>query len=234
MLTNTNVVARRMSTAILTPRLATVSVQLDFRSGGPGTPDTFERPDMARERTLAGLVWAGGALVLAAALAAQSPKPMPRGLPPSKMQYPLEWEFKTPPPRGTVTPGSACEVAEEYVRQVNFQRPAMGLSELFADDAELLQDRGRLLKGRAAIHAFYSTTDGGRAVIPVAFIDSGAECYMEIAIQRYGPDETFRLAGTRHFTVNPEGRISRLVFFSYGSGGAAANAAGSPGRGRER
>ena len=187
---------------------------------------------MAGDRTLAGVALTGGALALAAVLAAQSPKPMPRGLPPSKMQYPLEWEFKTPPPRGMVTPGSACEVAEEYVRQVNLERPAMGVSGLFAEDAELLQDRGRLLKGRAAIHAFYSTTDGGRAVIPIAFIDSGAECYMEISIQRYGPDETFRLAGTRHFTINPAGRISRLVFFSYGTGGAANNPAGSPGRGR--
>jgi len=163
---------------------------------------------------------AGGLLALTVALAAQTPKPMPKGLPPSKLHYPLEWEFKTPPPRGPVTPGSACEVAEEYVRQVNAKRPAMGVSELFAQDAELLQDRGRLLKGRKAIHEFYSTTDGGRAVIPIAFLDSGAECYMEIAIQRYGPDETFRLAGTRHFTINANGEISRLVFFSYGSGGA--------------
>jgi hypothetical protein len=174
-------------------------------------------------------------VALIAVVSAQSPAPMPKGLPPSTMRYPLEWEFKTPPPRGTVRPGSACVVAEEYVRQVNDKRPAMGVSELFADDAELLQDRGRLLKGRAAIHAFYSTTDGGRAVVPIAFIDSGAECYMEISIQRYGPDETFRLAGTRHFTIDPAGTISRLVFFSYGSGGNAQgqqNDAGPAGQGR--
>lgn len=175
-------------------------------------------------------------IALSAVVGAQSPAPMPKGLPPSAMRYPLEWEFKTPPPRGTVRPGSACVVAEEYVRQVNAKRPAMGVSELFADDAALLQDRGRLLTGRPAIHAFYSTTDGGRAVIPIAFIDSGAECYMEIAIQRYGPDETFRLAGTRHFTIDPAGKISRLVFFSYGSGGnttAPPNDAGAAGQGRD-
>lgn len=165
-------------------------------------------------------------LVLSGTLIAQTPTPMPKGLPPTTMRYPLEWEFKMPPPRGTVRPGSACVVAEEYVRQVNAQRPAMRLSELFAKDAELLQDRGRLLKGRAAIHAFYSTTDGGRAVIPIAFIDSGAECYMEIALQRYGPDETFRLAGSRHFTIDPEGKISRLIFFSYGTGGGGRGAQG--------
>src|SRR5688500_17014800 len=146
---------------------------------------------MARSRTWPGVVLAGGLLALTAGLAAQTPKPMPKGLPPSTLRYPLEWEFKTPPPRGTVTPGSACEVAEEYVWQINFKRPATGVGDLFAEDAELLQDRGRLLKGRKAIHAFYGSTDGGRAVIPIAFLDSGAECYMEIAIQRYGPDETF-------------------------------------------
>jgi hypothetical protein len=169
------------------------------------------------------------ALAFSAVVGAQSPASMPKGLPPSTMRYPLEWEFKSPPPRGAVRPGSACVVAEEYVRQVNEKRPAMRLSELFADDAELLQDRGRLLKGRAAIHAFYSTTDGGRSVIPIAFIDSGAECYMEISIQRYGPDETFRLAGTRHFTIDPAGKISRLVFFSYGSGGTAQGQSNAPG-----
>jgi len=187
---------------------------------------------MVRRRTVA-VVYC--VLALSVVVSAQLPAPMPKGLPPSTMRYPLEWEFKTPPPRGTVKPGSACVVAEEYVRQVNESRPAMKVSELFADDAELLQDRGRLLKGRAVIHAFYSTTDGGRAVIPIAFIDSGAECYMEIAIQRYGPDETFRLAGTRHFTIDPAGKISRLVFFSYGSGGGAQGGQGgttAPGQGR--
>lgn len=178
------------------------------------------------------LIGVCGALALSAAVGAQAPAAIPKGLPPTTMRYPLEWEFKRPPPRGTVTPGSACVVAEEYVRQVNASRPAMNLSELFAEDAELLQDRGRLLKGRQAIHAFYSTTDGGRAVIPIAFIDKGAECYMEIALQRYGPDETFRLAGTRHFTIDPEGKISRLVFFSYGSGGGGQGGSAPPGQGR--
>ena len=113
-----------------------------------------------------------------------------RPLPPSKMKYPLEWAFKTPPPRGTVTPGSACEVAEEYVRQINAKRPAMGVSELFAEDGVVLQGGGKLLRGRKEIHGFYSVTDAGRGVIPLSFIDNGAECYMEIAIQPYGPDET--------------------------------------------
>ena len=177
-----------------------------------------------------------GVLVSTGLAGAQAPAAVPKGLPPTAMKYPLEWEFKAPPPRGVVKPGSACVVAEEYVRQVNAKRPAMGVSELFAENAELLQDRGRLLKGRGAIHAFYSTTDGGRAVIPIAFIDSGAECYMEISIQRYGADETFRLAGTRHFTIDPTGKISRLVFFSYGSGGGGAQGgqggATAPGQGR--
>src|SRR5262249_8629114 len=66
-------------------------------------------------------------------------------LPPSLMRYPLEWEFKTPPPRGTVTPGSACEVAEEYVRQINAKRPATGVADLFAEDGLVLQGRGKLL-----------------------------------------------------------------------------------------
>ena len=140
-----------------------------------------------------------------------------RPLPPSKMKYPLEWAFKTPPPRGTVTPGSACEVAEEYVRQINAKRPALGIADLFAEDGVILQGGGRLLRGRKEIHGFYSITDAGRGVIPLSFIDNGAECIMEMAIQSYGPDETWRLAGSRHFTMAPDRQIARLVFFGYDS-----------------
>ena len=133
------------------------------------------------------------------------------------MKYPLEWVFKTPPPRGTVTPGSACEVAEEYVRQINAKRPALGIADLFAADGVILQGGGKLLRGRQEIHGFYSVTDAGRGVIPLSFIDNGAECVMEIAIQAYGPDEPWRLAGARHFTITPDRQIARLVFFGYDS-----------------
>jgi hypothetical protein len=144
------------------------------------------------------------------AAAAQKPP-----LPPSTMRYPLEWAFKVPPPRGTVTPNSACEVAEEYVRQINAKRPATGVAELFAEDGVVLQGRGKVLRGRKEIHGYYDVTDGGRGVIPLSFLDNGAECVMEIAIQRYGPDETWRLAGARHFTIGPNREITRLIFFDY-------------------
>jgi hypothetical protein len=156
--------------------------------------------------------------------AAQTRKP----LPPSQMKYPLEWAFKMPPPRGTVTPGSACEVAEEYVRQINASRPAMGIADLFAEDGVVLQGGGKVLRGRKEIHGFYSATDAGRGVIPLSFIDSGAECVMEIAIQAYGPDETWRLAGSRHFTMTVDRQIARLVFFDYGNVPPATGRQGAP------
>ena len=136
-------------------------------------------------------------------------------LPASPMTYPLTWEFKEPPPRGMVTPGSACEVAEEYVRQINAKRPATKVADLFAEDGVVLQGRGKVLRGRQEIHGFYDFADNGRGVIPLSFLDHGAECVMEIAIQRYGPDETWRLAGARHFTIGPDRQITRLIFFDY-------------------
>jgi hypothetical protein len=154
------------------------------------------------------------------AITAQKPP-----LPPSKMQYPLEWAFKVPPPRGAVTPGSACEVAEEYVRQINAKRPATGVGDLFAEDAVVLQGKGKVLRGRKEIHGFYDVTDAGRGVIPLSFLDNGAECVMEIAIQRYGPDATWRLAGARHFTIGPDRQITRLIFFDY-DGNVAPPASG--------
>jgi hypothetical protein len=150
-------------------------------------------------------------LILAPNLAEAQKPP----LPPTKMNYPLEWAFKVPPPRGTVTPNSACEVAEEYVRQINAKRPATGVGDLFAEDGVVLQGRGKVLRGRKEIHGFYDVTDAGRGVIPLSFLDNGAECVMEIAIQRYGPDETWRLAGARHFTIGRDRLITRLVFFDY-------------------
>ncbi len=135
--------------------------------------------------------------------------------PASTMNYPLTWEFKDPPPRGSVTPNSACEVAEEYVRQINAKRPATKVADLFAEDGVVLQGRGKLLRGRQEIHGFYDFADNGRGVIPLSFLDHGAECVMEIAIQRYGPDETWRLAGARHFTIGPDRQITRLIFFDY-------------------
>lgn len=175
-------------------------------------------------RWVAWLITAAALTVLPSSITAQARKP----LPPSKMQYPLEWSFKTPPPRGTVTPDSACEVAEEYVRQINASRPAMGISELFAEDGVVFQGGGKLLSGRKEIHAFYSMTDAGAGVIPLAFIDNGAECVMEIAIQSYGTNQPWRLAGARHFTLTPDRRIARLLFFDYGSVPPSTGRQGKP------
>lgn len=174
--------------------------------------------------------WAAGLLAVAAAAwlplsaEAQGRKP----LPPSKMAYPLEWAFTTPPPRGTVTPDSACEVAEEYVRQINASRPALGIAGLFAEDGVAFQGGGKLLRGRQEIHAFYSATDAGAGVIPLSFVDNGAECFMEIAIQAYGPNQPWRLAGVRHFTITPDRKIARLLFFDYGSVPPATGRQGKP------
>jgi hypothetical protein len=174
--------------------------------------------------------WVGGFIAaiamtgLPSSVASQARKP----LPPSKMKYPLEWTFKTPPPRGTVTPDSACEVAEEYVRQINASRPAMGIADLFAEDGMVFQGGGKLLRGRAEIHAFYSATDAGAGVIPLAFIDNGAECVMEIAIQAYGANQPWRLAGSRHFTLTPDRKIARLLFFDYANTPPATGRQGKP------
>ena len=178
--------------------------------------------------------WTRGIVVLGAlamvpglspgSAAAQSRSP----LPPSQMRYPLEWAFKTPPPRGPVAPGSACEVAEEYVRQINASRPAMGIADLFAEDGVVLQGGGKLLRGRKEIHGFYSVTDAGRGVIPLSFIDNGAECVMEIAIQGYGSNEPWKLAGARHFTISPDRKIARLLFFDYGGVPPATGRQGKP------
>lgn len=132
-------------------------------------------------------------------------------LPPSTLQYPLVWEFQTPPPRATPAAGSACETANQYVNLIGAKR-GREVPELFAEDGVFLF-QGRLRRGRKEIHGFYDTVNV-RGAIPVSFTDKGAECFMELA-NLSGGDDTWRLTAIDHFTVTPNRQIARLVIWAY-------------------
>jgi hypothetical protein len=162
------------------------------------------------------LSWSVAGLLLSASLvAAQTRGP----LPPSRIQYPFGFEFKTEPPRGTVTPGSACEVADQYVRLVAAKRPATDVPELFAEDGVFLYE-GKLRRGRKEIHEFYDHADAAGGAIPISFTDHGAECFMEVAVLPYGSD-TWQLGVSDHFTITPDRKIARLIIYSHVRGTGA-------------
>ena len=142
-------------------------------------------------------------------------------IPPSTMQYPLVWEFESPPPRATPTPGSACEAADRYVKLIAAKR-AKEVPELFAEDGVFLF-QGQVRRGRKEIHGFYDDVNL-RGAIPISLIDSGAECIMELANLTTAGDDIWRLSAIDHFTVAPDGQIARLVIYVQRS---LASAAGS-------
>jgi hypothetical protein len=165
-------------------------------------------------------------VVVAAGISAPAPAASQARIPPSTLEYPLVWEFKTPPARAVAAAGSSCEVAQQYVTLVAAKR-AKEIPDLFAEDGVFLF-QGRLRKGRAEIHGFYDTVNV-RGVIPISFTDKGAECFMETA-NLVGNDDIWRLTAVDHFTIAPDRKIARLIIWTYTRSAAAVAPAPSPPR----
>ena len=92
---------------------------------------------------------------------------------------------KESPPRGTVTPNSACEVAERVTSgksTPNDPRPASPIS--LPEDGVVLQGRGCIARPERNPRILRCDRRRPRRD-PLSFLDNGAECVMEIAIQRY-------------------------------------------------
>jgi hypothetical protein len=165
------------------------------------------------------LMIASGVLVSPAAVDAQE------RIPPSTLPYPLVSEFKGPPPPATARPDSACKAAEHYSTLIRSRR-AKEVPDLFAEDGVLLT-RGEVRRGRKEIHGFYDALTGTGAT-PIAFIDSGAECFMELASRQVDAD-IWRITAVDHFTVAPDGKIARLLIYSSNQQ-TGAPASGAPTR----
>lgn len=143
--------------------------------------------------------------------------------------WPTEVAFDTPPPRAEPTPGSACEIANQYVTNTAADRSAEN-PKLFAKDGALIAVEDRVLHGAELANFFINSHVPG--AIPLSFIDRGDECIMEIAgmrpnLQKGLPDQ-YRLVAIDHFTLDSSRHIKRLViFFRFRpyTDAAAANAA---------
>ena len=129
--------------------------------------------------------------------------------------WPTEVLFASPPPRAKPTPGSACEIANQYVTFIGTDR-APEVPKLFAQDADFIGVENRVLHGRPAIAGFYNTVHQAGAV-PLSLIDRGNECIMELAGRRPNPEkgkpDIYPLVAIDHFTLNQHREIKRLVIF---------------------
>ena len=114
--------------------------------------------------------------------AAGPPKPP---LPPSTMRYPLGVGVQSCPPCGTVTPNSACEVAEEVTSgkpTPNDPQPASPIS--LPRTASCFRGRGRCCAAGERNPRILRCDRRRPRCDPLSFLDNGAECVMEIAVRR--------------------------------------------------
>jgi hypothetical protein len=145
-----------------------------------------------------------------------APEPAVRSAtPPSTLTYPVTDTFATRPLAATPRPGSACEAAGKYAEHIG-RHEGDKIADLFAEDGEMLHvATDKVYKGRAEINALYTApVSNVPSATPISFIDSGAECFMELGnLNRHAAGDKYLLSAIDHFTVNPQGQITRLIIY---------------------
>jgi len=105
----------------------------------------------------------------------------------------------------------AVRAAQRYVELATGDAKG-NLADLFAEDAVFHNPEGGVTRGREAIRAFYERrlADLTPAFHIARMAAGGDECWVELA---YGDDAAPDLVATDHFTVGPDGLITRMAVF---------------------
>ncbi|MFT4026679.1 MAG: nuclear transport factor 2 family protein [Novosphingobium sp.] len=158
------------------------------------------------------------ALAAAAPAFAQGEAP-PLELAGGPADYTATGEFFRDVPRAAVPqPGTACMAARRYLELVNSGRYGE-MADLFTADAVVLEPMrgpsGGMARGRAEIDAFYSRRIGAMRphVVGVAYVGNRTDCMLENAA-KVPPATRYSLSSINHFTVNRQGKITRMVAFA--------------------
>lgn len=161
------------------------------------------------------------AIAIAAPVVAQpaSAPPEPIALPGGPADSTPTGEFYRETPRAAVPqPGTACMVAKRYLDLVNAGRYGE-MAGLFTPDAVVLEPMrgpaGGTARGRAEIDVFYSRRIGQMRphVIGVSYVGNRGECMLENAA-RVPPSTRYSLSSINHFSVDRQGKITRMVAFA--------------------
>lgn len=135
---------------------------------------------------------------------------------PADPAYPAYTIYAGKPASGVVPKTRTCRQAAKYIEYVATGK-AREVAALFDDDAFFYEPaRNTLAQGRQQIDAFFRGTIGPMSpnVIGVAYIGSGAECVVEIAIEtRWNGKTQFTMVSLDHFTLGKNGRFSRMIAF---------------------
>ena len=126
--------------------------------------------------------------------------------------------FRDVPRSAEPQAGTACMAAKRYLELVNAGRYGE-MADLFTPDAVVLEPMrgpsGGMARGRAEIDAFYSRRIGAMRphVIGVAYVGNRTDCMLENAA-KVPPSTRYSLSSINHFTVNRQGKITRMVAFA--------------------
>jgi hypothetical protein len=130
--------------------------------------------------------------------------------------HPESGLYRYVPKPGKVPPGAACRAAKAYVDAVQAGRYA-DVAKLYADDAVILGPMGKVISGRQAIDHFYGDVIAKMKpkVVGVAYAGDETDCMLELAAISDGPGDGthYRLSSIDHFTVNAEGKVTRMIVF---------------------
>lgn len=121
------------------------------------------------------------------------------------------------PVEGEVPDTEACARTADYMRLVAEQKPAE-VAALFADDAYVFEPaRETVANGREQIDEFFLRTIGPMTpnVVGVAYVGSGMDCVVEIALEtRWNDELQWTMVSLDHFTLGEDGTFSRMIAFT--------------------
>lgn len=163
------------------------------------------------------IVMAGMMLAAAPALAQSDAPPLDLAGGPADLTPTGEY-YREVPRSAVPQRGTACMVAQRYLELVNAGRYGE-MAALFTADAIVLEPMrgpsGGAARGRAEIDAFYSRRIGAMRphVIGVAYVGDRSHCMLENAA-KVPPSTRYSLSSINHFTVNRQGKITRMVAFA--------------------
>jgi hypothetical protein len=122
--------------------------------------------------------------------------------------------YLDPPAEADPGASPAARMAQSYVNYVNARRYDE-ISSLFVDDGVSLPPSQQVVQGREALDAFYpQIAQVGPKLMAVGYTSSDRDCFIEMALEQdVGGERRYVLVGVNHFTVNADGKATRMLSY---------------------
>lgn len=122
--------------------------------------------------------------------------------------------YLEPPAEADPGASPAARMARSYVDFVNARRYDE-ISSLFVDDGISLPPSQQVVQGRAALDAFYpQIAQVGPRLRAVGYTSNDRDAFVEMALEQdVGGERRYVLVGVNHFTVNDDGKATRMISY---------------------